>query len=31
MQCDVIQKNHVSISDQVLAVRDQLNDKSDKL
>ncbi|VVC31811.1 WD40/YVTN repeat-like-containing domain,WD40 repeat,WD40-repeat-containing domain [Cinara cedri] len=27
MQCDVLQTNHVSISDHVLAVRDQLNDK----
>lgn len=29
MQCDAIQKNHISISDYMLAVRDQLNDKSD--
>jgi len=28
MQFDVIQKNHVSLSDHMLAVRDQLNDKS---
>ncbi|XP_060875754.1 intraflagellar transport protein 80 homolog isoform X2 [Metopolophium dirhodum] len=27
MQCDIVQKNHVSISDHILAVRDQLNDK----
>jgi len=30
MQCDVIKKNHVTMSDQILAVKDQLNDKSDK-
>jgi len=29
MQCDLVQRNHVSISDHILAVRDQLNDKSD--
>lgn len=29
MQCDIVQKNHVSMSDHILAVRDQLNDKSD--
>jgi len=29
MQCDVVQRNHVSISDHILAVRDQLNNKSD--
>uniref|UniRef100_A0A2S2Q7F7 Intraflagellar transport protein n=1 Tax=Sipha flava TaxID=143950 RepID=A0A2S2Q7F7_9HEMI len=28
MQCDAIQKSHVSMSDHMLAVRDQLNDKS---
>lgn len=28
MQCDMIQINHLSMSDHMLAVRDQLNDKS---
>lgn len=31
MQCDAIQRNHVSIADNILAIRDQLNDKSDYL
>jgi len=29
MQCDIVQRNHISMSDHILAVRDQLNDKSD--
>lgn len=29
MQCDLIQRNHISMSDHMLVLRDQLNDKSD--
>lgn len=29
MQCDLVQRNHVSMSDHMLVLRDQLNDKSE--